>query len=337
MKKRILNGLKWTAIYTLSTLLFFEVILWIMGYRPYANEDYKVRSSPEQPYVGDPDLGIQLREGTYTITLNDAVTFKTTHLSNGERKIPNSTSDTLPEVLFLGCSFTYGYGVNDAESFPARVQATHQDWHVRNAAVVGYGTAQHLLQLQERLKKDPPKCVVLSFSSVHFARTVLSQNYRANLRIGYRRSGDKVDDRMQGARFPYVVKCGEVKHQNWEGMYPEIWGRYTFASANFIQSYYDNAKEPDCDPIEITACLIKEMAQLCAEKNIEFAVVCLDSSPETRKLEQKLPKIAWKNIGFSFADKKLTHLPHDSHPNTLGHQSIATRLLPFLEKLMADV
>ncbi len=337
MKKRLNKVLKWTLFYTLVTFVFFEGLLWILGYRPYTNEDYKVHSSPELPYIGDSKLGIQLHEGTFTLTLNNAITFTATHQKNGERLIPFCGADTLPEVVFLGCSYTYGYGVNDSESFPALLQAQHPDWQVRNAAVVGYGTAQHLLQLREKLNTDPPACVLLSFSSVHFIRTVLSQEYRANLRIGYRRSTDEVDHRMDGALFPYMIECGKIRYQTWEDMYPEIWGRYTFASANFLQSRYDHSKEPDCDPVEITACIIKEMATLCAEKNVAFGVVCLDSSTETRKLQKQLPHIAWKNIGFSFNNKKLTLWPHDSHPNAKGHATIAKGARPFIEKLMADV
>lgn len=336
MKKRLLRGLKWTAIYTVVTFVFFEGLLWILGYRPYTNNDYHVDSSPELPYIGDSQLGIRLNEGQYTLTLNNAVTFKATHLANGQRKIPKSGVDSLPELLFLGCSYTYGYGVNDAESFPALIQKKHTGWNVQNAAVVGYGTAQHLLQLKKRLKKDPPKCVIVSLSSVHFIRTVLSQQYRANLRIGYRRSSDQVDNRMSTARFPYMRKCGKIEYQGWNGMYPEIWGRYWLASANFLQLQYDSAKEPNCDAVDITKCILEEMAELCEKHDVSFGVICLDNSPETRQLQQRVTSIPWKNIGFSFKNKVLTHLPHDSHPNAKGHQKIAADAMAFIEKQMHD-
>lgn len=318
------------------TLLFLEIFLRILGYGPYANDDYSVKTSPDYPYVADKTLGIQLREGIFEVTLNNSVKFKATHLSNGERFIPGSDSIKKPEILFLGCSFTYGYGVNDDASYPALIQSEMTDWNIRNSAVPGYGTTQHLLQLRERLKSDPPKAVFLALSSVHFIRTVLSYQYRSNLRIGYRRSAKEVDDRMKGAKFPYMKECGKVAYQDWESMYPELWGRYTTATANFLQMRWDQAKESNADQIEVTACIIKEMKQLCEEKNIPFGVICLDTNHKTARLKNKLPNIPWKNVGFSFSNKKFTNLPYDIHPNRAGHQKIAQSVLPFIRKTIGN-
>lgn len=336
MKKRLLNTLKWTAIYAVATLLFLEILLRILGYRPYANHDYKVSSTPSKPYIADKTFGIRLNEGVFTLTLNDAIEFTATHQANGERKVPGSELSDNPEILFLGCSFTYGYGVNDDETFPAIVQKKHKDWRISNAAVVGYGTTQHLLQLRERLEQNPPECVILSLSSVHFMRTILSQQYRANLRIGYRRSSGEVDDRMKGARFPYMTECGKIEYQDWETMYPEVWGRYWLATSNFLQIRFDQIKTPDCNPVEITACILKEMAELCEKKGVTFGVICLDSNHETASLQKRIPEIPWKNVGFSFKSKRFTHLPHDSHPNQRGHRKISRTILPFIEKLVDD-
>lgn len=337
MKKRFVSGLKYTLIYSVITFALLEGLLWIMGYRPYANTDYEVVSKPKNPYVADANLGIQLNPGTYRLKLNKKVKFKATHQENGQRFIPKKFEACTNKVLFLGCSYTYGYGVNDNESFTAITQKKHHDWKVENAAVVGYGTAQHLLQLRERLINETPECVVLCLSSVHFIRTVLSQNYRANLRIGYRRSSSDVDDRMNGARFPYFDNTsGKVKHAKWEDLYSEIPGRYWSASINLLQNLRDKSKEPDCDPIKVTASLIKEMQDLCDKKGVAFGVICLDSNHETKALEKQLKMSHWLNVGFSFKSKKCTHLPYDSHPNAKGHKKIAQSVIPFLEKLMSD-
>lgn len=306
-----------------------------MGYRPYHNTDYQVVSSPENPYIADSDLGIQLNKGTFQFTLNKAVKFSATHQENGQRFIPRSEINQNENVVFLGCSYTYGYGVNDGESYPALAQEKHPEWNVENTAVVGYGTAQHLLQLRDLLKNESPKCVVLGLSSVHFIRTVLSEKYRANLRIGYRRSSSDVDDRMDGARFPYFDDCsGKVKHSDWKNLYAELPGRYWSATINFVQGIVERQRETTCDPVAITACIIQEMHDLCEAKNIPFGVICLDTSKETKALEKQLETVAWKNVGFSFKKKKYTHLPHDSHPNAAGHKKIAESVIPFIEKLL---
>ncbi|MCR9171124.1 MAG: hypothetical protein NXI10_01425 [bacterium] len=337
MKKRILSALKYTLIYSVITFVLLEGLLWILGYRPYANTDYEVHSSPKNPYVADAKLGIQLNPGTYHFTLNKKVKFTATHSDNGQRFIPGADANQTENVVFLGCSYTYGYGVNDNASFAAIAQQEHPEWNVENTAVVGYGTAQHLLQLRDQLKENEPKAVILCLSSVHFIRTVLSQHYRSNLRIGYRRSSSDVDGRMSGARFPYFDDySGKAKFASWEELYSEIPGRYWSASINFIQHIRDRSNEPQCDAVDITAYLIREMQALCKAKGVPFGVVCLDTNHETAELHEKLKGVAWKNVGFSFKSKKYTHLPYDSHPNAKGHQKIAQSVVPFIEKLVAD-
>lgn len=337
MKKRILSGLKWTLLYLAIIFAIVEGTLWILGYRPFTNSDYTVTTNPSHPYIADSTLGIRLKPGTFTITLNNTVTFHATHQKNGERNIPYKKNLSSPEIVFLGCSFTYGYGVDDSLSFPALIQRDRPGWHIRNQAVVGYGSAQHLLQIKQLVSGEhPPKSIVVCFSEVHFIRTVLSQAYRANLRIGYRRSSTDVDDHMLGARFPYMNTCGMIEFQDWEDMYSEVWGRYTLASANFLQSKWEATREPKCDPVDITACIFKEMAALCKEKDVKFGVVFLDSSPKTRLLRSKIPEIPVCEVGFSFEAKKYTNLPYDSHPNALGHEKIERVVLSFTDKLMTE-
>lgn len=333
----MLSGLKNALIYIVITFALLEGLLWIMGYRPYANTDYEVLSTPKNPYVADADLGIRLNPGTFQLTLNKKVKFKATHQKNGQRLVPGSDTDAQRNVVFLGCSYTYGYGVNDDASFAAITQAKHPEWNVENTAVVGYGTAQHLLQLRAKLKSESPKCVVLCLSSVHFIRTVLSQHYRSNLRIGYRRSSSDIDNRMEGARFPYFDDySGKAKYSDWEDLYSEIPGRYWSASINFVQNIRDRGREPKCNFVDITAHIIREMQQLCDQKGIPFGVVCLDTNHKTAALQEKLKNVAWKNAGFSFKSKKYTHLPYDSHPNAAGHQKIAQSVVPFIENLLED-
>ena len=338
MKKRIVSKLTSGLLYVLITFALVEGVLWIMGYRPYYNTDYEVISSPQNPYVAHETLGIQLNVGSYAFTLNKGVKFSATHLDNGQRLIPGANSERKDNILFLGCSYTYGYGVNDSESYPALIQSKQPQWNIENTAVVGYGTAQHLLQLRNRLQSgETPQCVVLGLSSVHFIRTVLSEQYRANLRIGYRRSSSNIDDRMDGANFPFFDDCsGKVKQASWKDLYAELPGRYWSATINFIQGILERSRETQCDPIEITACIILEMHTLCQEKEIPFGVICLDTSHETKELKKQLKGVPWKNIGFSFKKKKYTHLPYDSHPNAAGHKKIAGSVLPFIEKLLHE-
>lgn len=71
-------------------------------------------------------------------------------------KAPGST-----RLLVLGDSMTYGTGVDDDETFCARLAALDPRLEVINAGVNGYGTSQELLLLQEKGPLVRPDVVVV--------------------------------------------------------------------------------------------------------------------------------------------------------------------------------
>jgi hypothetical protein len=77
-----------------------------------------------------------------------------------------------PDVVALGCSYTFGSGVADAETYPARLrQASGLD--VRNFGVAAYGAYQSLLRL-EALRPTwptPPKVVLYGLIEDQEARS----------------------------------------------------------------------------------------------------------------------------------------------------------------------
>jgi len=331
MKQKLKTTLKWVILYPTVIFLCLEIAFRILGYDSFHNDDYSIKSSPINAYVGHSELGIQLNPGKFKITLNDKVKFIAHHENGNHRFVPGNSNPDSPDVLFLGCSFTYGYGVNDDENFPSLIQKEFPLTSVRNAGVIGYGTVQSLMQLKDAIKKESVKTVLLNFSSFHFMRNNLSPAYRSNLKIGYQRSSSEVDNQMKNARFPYKASCdSEIEFQPWETMYSNWTGREWFAAINWMQSGYDSSNEDVEGQVEITACIINEMVQLCENNEISFGVICLDSSPETKLLQKRLTDVNWLDINFNFKSKKYTNLPYDSHPNKKGHQLIAKRIKLFL-------
>jgi hypothetical protein len=86
-------------------------------------------------------------------------------------------------VLVLGCSFTEGYGVRDAETFTWRLNARYPDVRFENHAVSGYGTYQSLLQLERMLRNEkPPALVIYGFIGDHGRRNVATLSRIQRLR-----------------------------------------------------------------------------------------------------------------------------------------------------------
>lgn len=336
MNNRITLLLKWLLVYPVVVFLCLEIAFRIMGYQHFKNDDYSIQSTPKNAFVGHPKLGIQLNPGTYQINVNKGLAFEARHLGNHSRYVAGR-KQAHSDVLLLGCSFTYGFGVNDDQTFASILQEAYPETGIQNAGVVGYGSVQSLMQLKEQLEAGHLKVALLHFSSYHFMRNRLSQQYRSNLKIGYKRSSQDVGNLMKQSKFPYKTSCdGPIEFVSWESMYSNWPGRDWLASVNGMQTAFDKASEDIEQQVEITACILKEMNDLCRKRGVEFGVVCLDTTPETKQLKKRLGGFNWLDVNFNFNDKELTNHPYDSHPNPSGHKLIANKIRPFLGRLLNE-
>ena len=77
-----------------------------------------------------------------------------------------------PRVALYGCSFTWGWAVDDERAFAWLLQGQNRDWDVRNYGCGGHGTTQNLLLLREHLASNPPAMVVFNYFNGHLERTV---------------------------------------------------------------------------------------------------------------------------------------------------------------------
>lgn len=337
MKINVKSVAKNLIYYPIMVFCCLEIAFRILSYESFHNIDYSVVAQPDNAFLGDTELGIQPNPGTFQITINKGLSFSTHHLENHARYVSECPDATNANILFLGCSFTYGFGVNDDQHFTSLLQKKHPALSFQNAGVIGYGTVQSLLQLKEKVKTQPLKAVILNFSSFHFMRNTLSQQYRSNLKIGYGRSSNNVDSKMSQSRFPYLPVCGEpIQYASWAEIYENWIGREWLASINWMQTSYDYAKEDLPAQIEASICLLKEMAAICKENNIPFGVACLDATAETAVLKAKVAPIKWVDVGFDFSNQGFINHPYDSHPNPAGHRQIADKIEPFLTQLLNE-
>lgn len=91
---------------------------------------------------------------------------------NGFRKTPDNFDSKKGPILFFGCSYTFGYGLNDKETFPWIIsELTRRKTY--NVSFSGFGAQQMLRHLQaEDFKSQVPKAdyVVYVFMRDHLAR-----------------------------------------------------------------------------------------------------------------------------------------------------------------------
>ena len=330
----------WLLYGVLITLLMGEAALRVGGYRPYRNADYRVSAKPNHAYVANSRLGIALAEGTYDILLNEQVAFRATHQPNGQRFVPKSSDEDSSWVAVLGCSFTYGYGVNDTETFVARLQTQHPGTHWTNHAVPGYGTVQACLQVRALLDDSSriPDRIVVVFHPFHLDRNALTPAFRSAMRIGFRRSNPANQALLQGARFPVNTGLDTpvLAFKAWGNLYRPWPARESSALVYWGQQQRDAAITRRLDPVALTVPLLADIAERCAAAGVPCWVVNLGGNTLTEAVRARLierwegdsrsANFHWVSVPFDFNSPAMTNQPVDIHPDVLGHQYIADKL-----------
>ena len=77
-------------------------------------------------------------------------------------------------ILVVGDSFTFGHGVEYADTFSSRLEASLPATEVINGAIVGIGHDQQLRWLQEEGLKYKPDLVIWAFTSADIPRNTVS-------------------------------------------------------------------------------------------------------------------------------------------------------------------
>ncbi|MCC6369480.1 MAG: hypothetical protein IT236_00600 [Bacteroidia bacterium] len=104
----------------------------------------------------------------------------------GHRQTPNSKASAKKKVWFLGCSFTFGDGLNDTETLPYYFnEYSGGSFNVTNLGFSGYGTHQALQStelniLNSEYNKGDTGIVVYSFIPEHFIRAAGKSSWDIN-------------------------------------------------------------------------------------------------------------------------------------------------------------
>jgi len=148
------NSIKLIGIYLSTTILaltIFEGYLWFKSGSFYIDN----KTSPDYYYIYDKILGYAPMKGEKIIGTEfykNKLIFNVTYTidQNGFRITPShNNSDVQGCVLFFGCSFTYGLGVNDSETVPYQVSIKSKGRYcIYNLGFIGYGPHQMLSELE---------------------------------------------------------------------------------------------------------------------------------------------------------------------------------------------
>jgi hypothetical protein len=275
----------------------------------------------------DPDLGWTLNPGALVSASrkwNDTTLFQVTYTVS-DAGVRTTRGDPKGETwLFVGCSFTFGEGVNDDETLPARV-SEQLGWraNVVNVSATGWGAHQVLRALETgRLggAHAPVKHVIYQALPAHVARSAGRARWDVD-GPAYGFSGDSVafKGQLHGRRFVKTIKFLQQSD---------------LARRLIDRLYYNRA--PTDREIDLYVRIV-ESAAAHAKRDLGAPFTILfwddDKNADARRINERLAATGLPIIRTtSFMSRhELDSLviPHDGHPTPEAYRRLAKGLATY--------
>jgi hypothetical protein len=273
-RARWLFALIATVTSLIVSLVTAEISLRLAGYTPWQYRD--VQNAPPM-LRSDPKLGWRQKAGTYFFPGDEQKAgYRVTLNEDGSRRTAESQHDG-PEVLFVGCSFTQGWGLADESTHPWLLQERFPELHVVNFGTPGYGTYQSLLRLEaELLTERSPRLVVYGFIKHHETRNAATVSWLKSVAVGSTRGH---------AALPYARLGASgrlLRHR--PARYPVFTASEWSALAALVQDAYAEAVlHRRTDSRQLTRRLMVEMDERARNAGSKFMVVILAADESTRE------------------------------------------------------
>lgn len=271
-------------------------------------------------FCGDPRIGIfqadsaygfkhiPLSVGHHSAPLSYDVTY--TIDERGNRTTPQSYQH--PKILILGCSYTFGHGVEDNENYAWLLAEKLPGFKVENGGTMAWGTIQAWLKLQKELSEnDDTRLVIYSYITDHARRNYLDKKWLETL-------------------------------WKWEKQNPH----YELEKGKLVSHGLANAEKDgisdkiplELKEVEITKALIKDMAATCKFRNIPFLVAHLPDGSKANFNLDFLPLESRPNFIDlrKCIDSRKIENRVDGHPSPEGHKMMAERLEPVILNLLGS-
>jgi hypothetical protein len=222
----------------------------------------------------DPVLGWHSKPGVFLATEPGHAPM--TFWSDGRRATRDDpTPLPLPQIALVGCSFTQGYAVVDAETFGYRLSSLASGWDVENFGTGGFGAYQSFLMMKRIFSSSggryAPKLVVYGYTNFHAYRDVAGEAWVRTLR------------KSTGELFapPSVIVQGGHLVEYPFTLFP-LWPaeRHSALVAVAKQAYLGlrfRSRLQYAEPV--TKALLKEMRNLATEHGARFVVMELTRAP----------------------------------------------------------
>lgn len=290
-----------------------EIGVRLQGHRPWTF----VGNDPRIPIIfeADPVLGWRPKPGVYTLPAYDWSGAAHVTIRADRSRATGAPPEQTPELVFIGCSFTFGWGVTDEETFAGVLQQRRPQWRVMNLGVPAYGGYQSMLRLEQLLASGvKPKRVLYGYMQGHEMRNIAHPVWTYMIEK-YSTQG------MVAVPYPTLDANGQLVRHPPE-RYPGWPLRSYLALVPLLEQQWAIFARHDRieQRMDIADRIILDMWQLCRAHGIEFGVVLLQAQPAWKDHYARL--LGSRDIRLIDCDIPPTAdlvVPHDGHPNARAH------------------
>jgi hypothetical protein len=308
-----------------------ELVVRYLGYLPFSVSQLplKIESLDGNPYKPDSVFFIALNDGKFVVKINNSCTHQVTHKQNKRVVSKSSGQDSKNIICFLGCSYTYGMGVDDSSVFCFLLSQRLNDYSVVNLAQPGLSNLHSLEILKKYIEESGvPQKVFFSLSGFHFSRNVLSMSYRKTLYNSFLSMKSKNDSIHEIPGFAYMDLKYKVQILSINELYNPFFFReysaliYLFEDVrDFLFDYFKTERY-----MSINKHIIMEVITFCKGNSINLCFYDVYKNTNSQEITQLI-----KDQGFCFietdiesGDKSFENAQcNDPHLNKTGHEKVA--------------
>lgn len=289
----------------------------------------------------DPEMGFVPRPSSRTKTNFAAFSFNTyTDDRSARVTIPGQSSPARIDIATIGCSFTWGHGLENQDTYAAKV-ASGLNLAGSNFAMGSYSTVQSL-QILRRNRDLSPKLVVYGFITDHLRRNVVpcaSSIYPFCMDVAHVTWGTNGRPQITLPLTNGVKRFQLQVTAQTKGLDPVTWITHgvDVAFGRLLLNMGISRTPDDTKKDAALTFLLDEMAQTVDAMGATLLVVYIPTDyapppPALLRSNVKL-KVPFLDLTDAFRHNReitgnsLLYIPGDGHPSVAGHALIAEEII----------